>query len=136
MQIIRTLGVKYGYNEHIICRKVYELIYSKMFFKNLRRYMNKVYLNTKGCCTYKEFLLVIYINIAQVVLNNNTNKNMLMPWNGAKTMKELSNEEFFISILGLSHRKINYQILYNYSSVIERFSLNVNTLKKLIKQLN
>lgn len=136
MQIIRTLGVKYGYNEHVICRKVYELLYSEMFFKNLRRYMNKVYLNTKGCCTYKQYLLVIYINIAQVVLNNNTYKNMLKPWNNAKNINELSNEEFFISILGLSHRKITYQILYNYSSVIERFSLNVEKIKKLIKKFN
>ena len=53
-QIIRTLGVKHGYSQHVICRKIYEILYSKMFFKSLRKYMNQFYYDTEDCCNYKE----------------------------------------------------------------------------------
>ena len=33
MQIIRTLGIKYGYENHIFCRKIFEIVYSKIFLR-------------------------------------------------------------------------------------------------------
>ena len=135
MQIIRTLGVKHGYSQHVICRKIYEILYSKMFFKSLRKYMNQFYYDTEDCCNYKEYLLMVYIGIAPIKLNQKKYNNMLEPWN-AKSIKEVNKEEFFISILGLSHRKISSEIFYNYHRIIEKYGLDENKLENLIDEFN
>ncbi len=135
MQIIRTLGVKYGYSQHVVCRKIYELVYSKMFFTSLRKYMNKLYLDTSGCCSFKEYLLIVYIGIAPIQINNKRYKNMLKPWN-KNNLKEVSKEEFFISILGLSNRWISKKILYNYSNIINKYNLETRKLEQIIEVIN
>lgn len=135
MQIIRTLGIKSGYENHIFCRKIYEIIYSKIFFTSLRRYMNKLYLDTSGCCTFKEYLLIIYIKIAPIKLNNTKYSNMLKAWN-SNDIRQISDEQFFISILGLSYRWISTNILFNYSRIISEYSLKKSKIRKIIKKLN
>ena len=135
MQIIRTLGIKSGYEKHIFCRKIYEIIYSKIFFTSLRRYMNKLYLDTSGCCTFKEYLLMIYIKIAPIKLNNTKYSNMLKAWN-SNDIRQISDEQFFISILGLSYRCISTNILFNYSRIISEYSLKKSEIRKIIKKLN
>lgn len=134
MQLIRTLGIEYGY-DFVIYRKIYELIYSKMFFKNLLKYMNKNYLATKGCCTYKEYLLIIYINIANIRINNKDFKNMLQIWE-VKKLEDVSKEQFFISILGLSRRRIDNNIIYNYRNIITKYNLNILKLEEIISEIN
>ena len=135
MQIIRTLGIKYGYENHVFCRKIYEIIYSKIFFTGLRNYMNKSYLDTNGCCTFKEYLLMIYLKIAPIKLNTIRYKNMLEPWK-KNDILQISDEQFFISILGLSYRWISTKIIYNYSSIISKYSLEKGEIRKLIKKIN
>lgn len=135
MQIIRTLGIKSGYEKHIFCRKIYEIIYSKIFFTSLRRYMNKLYLDTSDCCTFKEYLLMIYIKIAPIKLNNTKYSNMLKAWN-SNDIRQISDEQFFISILGLSYRWISTNILFNYSRIISEYSLKKSEIRKIIKKLN
>ncbi len=134
MQLIRTLGIQYGYN-FVIYRKIYELMYSKMFFKNLLKYMNKAYLNTKGCCTFKEYLLNIYINVASIRINDKDFKYMLQIWN-TKKLEDVSKEQFLISILGLSRRKIDNEIIYNYGSIIEKYNIDIEKLNEIIRNIN
>lgn len=134
MQLIRTLGIQYGYN-FVVYRKIYELMYSKMFFKNLLKYMNKAYLNTKGCCSFKEYLLNIYINVASIRINDKDFKHMLEIWNTRK-LEDVSKEEFLISILGLSRRKIDNEIIYNYGSIIEKYNIDLDKLVLLIDDIN
>ena len=134
MQIIRTLGIKHGYR-HFICRKIYEVLYSKMYFKNLRKYMNKSHLNTEGCCQFKEYLLFVYIGIAPIKLNNRNYDDMLSVWK-TKQLNDVTKEQFFISILGLSNRKISNEIIYNYNGIVDKYNLNENELEKIIKELN
>jgi len=134
MQLIRTLGIQYGYN-FVIYRKIYELMYSKIFFKNLLKYMNKAYLNTKGCCTFKEYLLNIYINVASIRINDKDFKYMLQIWN-TKKLEDVSKEQFLISILGLSRRKIDNEIIYNYGSIIEKYNIDIEKLNEIIRNIN
>lgn len=135
MQIIRTLGIKYGYENHVFCRKIFEIVYSKIFFTSLRKYMNKSYLDTSGCCTFKEYLLMVYIKIAQIKLNNVRYNNMLRPWNN-DDITQISDEQFFISILGLSYRWISSNILFNYSRIISKYTLKKGEIRKIIKEIN
>ena len=97
--------------------------------------MNKSYLDTNGCCTFKEYLLMIYLKIAPIKLNNVRYKNMLEPWKNNDIM-QISDEQFFISILGLSYRWISTKIIYNYSSIISKYSLEKGEIRKLIKKIN
>ncbi len=134
MQLIRTLGIQYGYN-FVVYRKIYELMYSKMFFKNLLKYMNKAYLNTKGCCTFKEYLLHIYICVASIRINDKDFKHMLQIWNTRK-LDDVSKEEFLISILGLSRRRIDNNIIYNYVNIIKKYNIDIKKLDEIIRNIN
>lgn len=135
MQLIRIFGVKRGYSEHVFCRKIYEFLYTKLFFKNLRKHMRRSYLNTEGCCTFKEYLLCVYINSAKIKLNGIYYENMLKAWN-KKDLKNIKKEEFFISILGLSYRKINNDIIDNYYRIIEKYNLDTKIIEQLIQKIN
>lgn len=97
--------------------------------------MNKLYLDTSGCCSFKEYLLIVYIGIAPIQINNKRYKNMLKPWN-KNNLKEVSKEEFFISILGLSNRWISKKILYNYSNIINKYNLETRKLEQIIEVIN
>lgn len=134
MQMIRTLGIKYGYS-YKLYRKIYELIYSKIFFKSLRKYMNKCYLDTKGHGRFKEYLLTVYIGIAPIYINGKHYKSMLEIWNKQK-LCEISKEQFLISILGLSGKIISPDIIYDYSNIIYRYDIDENKLLILISEIN
>lgn len=133
MQLIRTLGVKYGY-KNIICRKAYEIIYSKIFFKSLRKYMNDFYFDTMGCVNFKEYLLLIYIEIAPIKINGKRYNNMLEIWNTNK-LSEVTKEQFFISILGLSNRHIDDNIIDNYINIVNKYNLDIEELSTIIERI-
>ena len=133
MQLIRTLGIKDGY-AYVIYRKIYEIIYTKLFFKNIRKEMNKYYYDTKGCGTFKEYLLNIYIHIAPIRINKKDYKNMLTIW-GAKSLKDVSKEQFFISILGLSHRNLRDDIFITYENIIQKHKLDKKEIRRLMEQV-
>ena len=97
--------------------------------------MNKSHLNTEGCCQFKEYLLFVYIGIAPIKLNNRNYDDMLSVWK-TKQLNDVTKEQFFISILGLSNRKISNEIIYNYNGIVDKYNLNENELEKIIKELN
>lgn len=132
MQLIRTLGVNTGYGK-VFKRKIYEIIYSKIFFKSYRKYCktNKY----RVSCNYKDYLMYCYIFLAPIKINKKTYSNMLEVWN-ENDINKITNEMFFISILGLSWRPINNDIIDNYSSIISEYNLDVKKLKLLIKKLS
>lgn len=128
MQLIRTLGIQKGY-EKVFYRKIYEIIYSRIFFASYRRYCNLNKYRVK--VSYKEYIMYCYIYLAGIKLNGKEFNNMLEPWKKDK-INELSVEQFFISILGLSWRPIDMDILYKYSRTIGKFDINE---KELIKEI-
>ena len=132
MQLIRTIGVKKGY-EKLFHRKIYEVIYSKIFFGSYRKYCNDNKYKVK--CSYKEYLIYCYINIADIKINGVRYSNMIKAWNKDR-IEDVSLEEFLISILGLSWRKINEDILNNYSITIKNFDIQEEELKNNINQIS
>ncbi len=132
MQLIRTIGIKNGYGKTLY-RKIYEIIYSKIFFGSYRKYCkdNKY----RVICSYKEYLIYCYINIADIKINGVTYSNMIEAWN-KDSIKDVSFEEFLISILGLSWRNINDDILRNYSITIKNFDIQEDELKNNIKEIS
>lgn len=132
MQLIRTIGVKKGY-EKLFYRKIYEVVYSKIFFGSYRKYCNDNKYKVK--CSYKEYLIYCYINIADIKINGVTYSNMIKAWDKDR-IEDVSLEEFLISILGLSWRKINEDILNNYSITIKNFDIQEEELKNNINQIS
>ncbi len=130
MQLIRTLGIDKGYDK-VFCRKIYELIYSKIFFKSLRKYCNVNKYSVS--CSYKEYLIYCYIHIVKIKINGLENK-MIDLWN-RNELEDLSKEQFLISILGLSWRPIDNKIIENYKLVIDYYDINLKELKKQIRKL-
>ena len=49
---------------------------------------------------------------------------------------QISDEQFFISILGLSYRWISSNILFNYSRIISKYTLKKGEIRKIIKEIN
>ncbi len=130
MQLIRTIAVKNGYNSHPFRRKIYEIIYSDIFFKALKdnyRYYNYNYVNH-----FKQYLLYLYINFAPVSINGKMYNNIFELYD-KKDLKDISLEEFFIWIKGLSYRKINLDLLN--SSLIGHYDLNAKKIKNIINKI-
>lgn len=130
MQLIRTLGINKGY-EKVFYRKIYEFIYSKIFFASYRKHckVNKYSVS----CTYKEYLMYCYIFIVKIRINGKSHK-MIELWEEEK-LENVSKEQFLISILGLSWRPINNDIIENYKLVIDYYNIDNKKLKKQIKRI-
>lgn len=149
MQLIRTYGVVSGYEKTYI-RKIYELIYANIFFKSYYRKSNYYhYLEEDEEIKYR--IPYAYLNSVRTFINGKIFKNIRGYYKyirniprGQKLSKgeenhivyNLSIEEIFIFILGLSKKKINNDIMIKYSHYIEKYDLNVNKLEVIINKCN
>ena len=127
MQLIRTLSVKDGYSSNVLQRKAYEFCYSKVYFDSLKQYYEyHIYANISD---YKLYLIYIYIMIAPVKINGVLYKSILNLFEKEK-LENITIEEFYIWVLGLSHKKIDYDILSNTS--VLSFKMNKSKIEDLI----
>ena len=107
MQLIRTLGIKYGYKCKIR-RKIYEFIYPKMFFGGIQRLLGADFVARRG--RYKEYLLYIYFHVAKTYLKDATFSKFLNAFDMQYHQKNkidiynCSNEGIFIACMGLNKR--------------------------------
>lgn len=112
MQLIRTLGIKRGYN-YKYRRKIFELLYSRMFFEGIKKML---YENKIGRRNYfKEYCLYIYFHTVNTFLENIWFSKFLNAFDmqySKKNIKDIydcTNEGIFIACMGLSKRAyINY----------------------------
>lgn len=149
MQLIRTYGVVSGYEKTYI-RKIYELVYANIFFKSYYRKSNYYhYLEEDEEIKYR--IPYAYLNSVRTFINGKIFKDIRGYYkyirNIPKSQKlskgeenhiiyNLSIEEIFIFILGLSKKKINNYIMIKYLHYIEKYDLNVNKLEQVINKFN
>jgi hypothetical protein len=129
MQLIRTLSIQHGYTSNVIQRKFYEFIYSVVFFDSFKN--NYQYFHYSNIDEYKLYLIYIYIRVAPVKINDIAYSSILKMYDKGK-INDISNEEFYIWTLGLSHKKINFDILERPE--IEVFKMDKEKIKQLIKR--
>lgn len=152
MQWIRNVGIEIGYNK-VYRRKIYELIYSNIFFKSLKEkrkyntypeisynnyeYIFKmliiyVYLKTVPTFIYKKGKRIKLNNIYQYykVIRNKPIKNK------NNIIYDLSKEEIFIFIMGLSGKKINDNLFEVYSVYVEKYNIDKAKVMKIIELIN
>lgn len=124
MQLIRTIALDDGYSM-TFRRKVYEYVYSTIFFHSLKDYYG--YFQYSNYRNYKFYLIYIYTKVAPVKINNKYYKNIYHLFN--KKTLSFTNEQIYIWTLGLSHRPIDLSLLDNCPDYVSR-----TKLKKLLKE--
>ena len=137
MQLIRTLGVKSGYEKCVIKRKIFEVVFAHLIFNSLFNYYN---FNRESVERYKIWILLNYINYVRVKINGKifcrtSNKSSLELAFG-KDMIHTSSEEFFVWCLGLSCiDKIGEKVVGWYDPIIEQYGLDKQSVFNIIKQI-
>lgn len=131
MQLIRTIAVKDGYATHIYQRKIYEIIYSTIFFNSLKDYYK--YHEYSNLQEYKYYIIYLYIMIAPVKINGIMYENISKLY-GKNKLNDITIEEFYIWTLGLSHGWIGPYLLE--SIYIESFGINRKKLADLIEKFD
>lgn len=131
MQLLRTLAIEEGY-ECIFRRKFFEILYSQLFWKNLRNYYKNC-----GCDTeqFKDFILYLYLRSAPC-LNRGQEHKIEAVIGKRDNIESFSEEELFILTLCFSGKIKRSNVLEIYKSVIEDYGLDVERLQKLVELLN
>lgn len=103
MQLVRSLGIKRGYN-YKYRRKIFEILYSRMFFKGIERMFNEDKVTQRQY--FKEYLLYIYFHKVNTFLGDATFSKFLnafdMKYNrkNEKDIYDCTNEGIFIACIG------------------------------------
>lgn len=131
MQLLRTLAIEEGY-ECIFRRKIFEILYSKLFWKNLRKYYKNC-----GCDTeqFKDFILYLYLRSAPC-LNRGQDHRLEAVIRERNNVESFSEEELFILTLCFSGKIKRSNVLEIYASIIEDYGLDVERLQELVELLN
>lgn len=131
MQLLRTLAIEEGY-ECIFRRKIFEVLYSKLFWKNLKMYYKKC-----GCDIeeFKDFILYLYLRSAPC-LNKGQEQRLEETIDSRKNIESFSQEELFILTLCFSGKIKRNNVLDVYENIIEDYGLDVESLQELVEYLN
>ena len=107
MQLIRSLGIKRGYN-YKYRRKIFEILYSIMFFKGIERMLKEDKVSQRQ--HFKEYLLYIYFHKVNTFLGDAMFSKFLNAFDmqysnkNKKDIYDFTNEGIFIACMGLSKR--------------------------------
>ena len=140
MQLVRSLGIKRGYN-YKYRRKIFEILYSRMFFKGIERMFNEDKV-TQGQY-FKEYLLYIYFHKVNTFLGDATFSKFLnafdMKYNrkNEKDIYDCTNEGIFIACMGLSKRATNItpENIDYYLQSIENVQLDAEIICDMVEKM-
>lgn len=92
MQLIRNIGIEKGYDKCIIRRKMFEFVYTYIFFNGLRDY----YENTQNSKRreFKKFILYVYLHSIRLNMFGNDFKtiDLDLKWNVIENCRGLRNQ--------------------------------------------
>lgn len=131
MQFLRTLSIKNGYN-YVFRRKAYEIIYSRLFLRNLKIYYKKC--NCDIRC-FKDYILYLYLRCAPC-LNKGQEERVNSVLGYRKKIEIYSKEKLFALTLCFSGKIEWPNVLNLYSESIKEYDLDISELENLISQLN
>lgn len=137
MQLLRILayrkGLTFGRPKEsgdtylIITRKIYEVIYSPIFFSGHKDYLNI----SKEKDFYRYYLVYIYLHTVQTKLNNNTFAPLDRIF-GDIDVIDWPEEALFIIALGLNNMKITNNRVDTYAKIINKYQLNREKIEQLV----
>lgn len=140
MQLVRSLGIKRGYN-YKYRRKIFEILYSRMFFKGIERMLNEDKVAQRQY--FKKYLLYIYFHKVNTFLGDATFSKFLnafdMTYNkkNKKDIYNCTNEGIFIACMGLSRRAtyITKENIDYYLQSIDNVELNSNIICDMVEKM-
>ena len=129
MQLIRILSVKSKFNKHVIRRKIYELVYSTVFFSSLKDEFEKhVYPERNH---FREYLLYVYCHNVTTVVNGQR-QPMINYFGKEKDISKWEPEKMLIACVGLNGRAIRADNMYLFDDIIDKYNLSRKRLLELI----
>ena len=142
MQIVRSLGIKNGYESHKIKRKIFEIIYSHLYIGQLKKYYQNECTEIGGApCKaddFKEFLLMYYLRMAPWVgvttPNDGDEKIEKVFGRPRENIGEYTKEELFVLTLCFSGKIFWGNILLLYKDIIIEQNLDKNEIEDLISK--
>ena len=140
MQLVRSLGIKRGYN-YKYRRKMFEILYSRMFFKGIERMLNEDQVAQRQY--FKKYLLYIYFHKVNTFLGDATFSKFLnafdMKYNkkNDKDIYDCTNEGIFIACMGLSKRAncITKENINYYLQSIDNVELDSDIICDMVKNM-
>lgn len=140
MQLIRSLGIKRGYN-YKYRRKIFEILYSRMFFKGIERMFEEDKVSNRE--HVKKYYLYIYFHKVNTFLEDaNFSKflnafDMQYNYKNKKDIYDCSNEGIFIACMGLSKRtsKINKDNIDYYLGIVDDVNLNKDVVCDMLSNM-
>lgn len=130
MQLIKNIGIKRGFlrKKYLVARKIYELLYTKIFFTGLRQYYES---NQYGKKEYfKKFIAYVYLHNVPTMINGKKYSKFVEAFNGKK-IEEVSMNAMFVACLGLNTRNIYRSRVELYEYMFERHGLNIETVLEM-----
>ena len=109
MQLIRSIGLKKGYN-YKYRRKIFEVLYAEMFFKGVKKMLSEEYVSKRE--HFRKYIIYIYFHTVNTFLGGATFSKFLNAFDmqydkrNEKDIYDCSNEGIFIACMGLSNRAI------------------------------
>ncbi len=120
MQLIRNIAIINGYDECVIRRKIFELVYSTIFFSSLKNYYAKT--TRYGMTHFKEYLLYVYCH--NVLSKVGKQKKLFSQFFEEKDIAKWDKEKMLAVCVGLSFRKITNDNIEKYENIINLHGLN------------
>lgn len=119
MQLIRNIAIVNGYEECVIRRKIFELVYSTIFFSSLKTYYAKT--TRYRMVHYKDYLLYVYCH--NVLSKVGEQKKLFSQFFEKDDISEWSLEKMLVVCVGLSFRSITTSNIERYENIIEYYGL-------------
>lgn len=132
MQLLRTVGIARGYERYKLRRKVYEVLYSKIFFTSLKDYHRAN--SFVELSHYRDYILWIYTQNVLTVINGTRCQTLSGAFAGGADVESWSLEGMFVACLGLSFRPATEETLELYSDVIAAFGLDREKILRIYRR--
>lgn len=120
MQLIRNIAIINGYDECVIRRKIFELVYSTIFFSSLKDYYAKT--TRLGMNHYKEYLLYVYCHNVLSKIGNQM--KVFSEFFDEYDMSKWPLEKMLVVCVGLSFRKVTTRNIDNYEYIIDIYNMD------------
>ncbi len=127
MQLIRNIGLNNGYN-CILRRKIFEFVYTKVFFSSLKSYFMDNYYSNRN--HFKEYLIWLYFHAVKTRINEIAVKPMCLAFETDK-VENWSREGVFIACMGLSNKKMDQYNMPPYCNIIDALGLKGKKIRNM-----
>jgi len=132
MQYIRTIGILSARNKFVIRRKLFEIIYSKIFFQSVKEYYINNDYNKKNY--YKEYLLYQYLQVTFTKINGVPFESFAKAFKKEK-MSQWNINSVAVAVLGMNSNGIYPKRLELYKSIFEEYNVDANKVLKLANEI-